>query len=130
MLVSAIVAMSLEGVIGIGNELPWHLRDDLRNFKAVTLGKPIIMGRKTFDSIGKPLPGRTNIVLSRDADLIIAGCTTATVLADALSAAQTVGDSEAVVIGGSEIYAISMPYLQRIYLTLVECKLSGDAWFP
>ena len=107
MKMSLIVAVSRNGVIGVDNKLPWHLPDDLQYFKSVTMGKPLVMGRKTYDSIGRPLPGRTNIVLTRDASWSAPGIEVATTLDDALSLARKActnsGADEVMVIGGEQI---------------------------
>lgn len=127
-LVSLVVAAAQNNVIGRGNDLPWHLPDDLKRFKAVTLGKPIIMGRKTYASIGRPLPGRTNIVISRQTQFAAEGCTTVTSLEEALAAA---GDtSEAMVIGGAEIFRQALPRADQLYLTRVHADVPGDTFFP
>ncbi len=132
MKLSLIVAVAENGVIGQQNALPWRLPEDLKHFKALTLGKPVIMGRKTFDSIGKPLPGRTNIVITRQSGLAIPGCVVVPSLPAALTAAGDAagGASEAMVIGGAEIYAQALPQAQRIYLTRVHADVTGDAFFP
>ena len=131
---SMIVAMSKNGVIGINNTLPWHLRDDLQNFKRVTQGKPIIMGRKTYDSIGRPLPGRSNIILSRQAALVIEGCETVSTIDQAAASAvitcKESGVDEYFVIGGAEVYSMCMPFVQQLYITVVDVVLDGDAWLP
>lgn len=122
-----IVAVTPTGVIGRDNRLPWHLPDDLRRFKALTMGKPIVMGRRTFESIGRPLPGRRNIVLSRRAQLP-EGVIPARDWPAALAAA---GDApEIMVIGGAEIYALALPWARRIHLTVVDAEIDGDAHFP
>ena len=115
-------------VIGAGGRLPWHLPADLRHFRTLTLGKPIVMGRRTFESIGRPLPGRTNIVVTRDPELRGAGVWVALDLEAALALAQPLG--EVMVIGGASIYAGALPLCERIYLTEVHAKISGDTWFP
>ena len=134
MRLSLIVAVSENGVIGRENALPWHLPGDLKRFKAITMGKPIIMGRKTFESIGRPLPGRTNIVLTRDANFSHDGVETALDLAEALRVAQertgTSEDDEAMIIGGAGIYKLALPSAHRIYLTEVHMTVSGDTYFP
>lgn len=120
--------MDRNRLIGNNNQLPWHLPVDFAHFKSVTMGKPIIMGRKTFESIGKPLPGRRNIVLSRAAGLAIEGVDVVTSLDEARS---IVGDGdELMVIGGSTIYQLVLAEAQRMYLTHVEAEFEGDAWFP
>ena len=127
-MISLIVAASENGVIGRDGELPWRQSDDLRRFKAVTMGKPIVMGRKTWESIGRPLPGRQNIVVSRQPGLDIEG---ADVVASASTAVDAAHDAdEIMVIGGSEIYALFMPLASRVYLTRVHAHVEGDARFP
>jgi dihydrofolate reductase len=132
--VSIIVAVAENGVIGKGNTLPWHLPEDLRHFKQVTMGKPIIMGRRTFESIGKPLPGRTNIVITRDPTFHAAGTAVVFSLEEALALARNTalrgGVDEVVVIGGAEIYATALPRADRLYLTEVHAAVEGDALLP
>lgn len=136
MKLSLIVAAAKNNVIGRNNELPWYLPQDLKYFKSVTLGKPVIMGRKTFESIGKPLPGRTNIVVTRQPDWKFAGVLVAQGLAEALNVAQQFRgelhqlSEEVMVIGGAEIYRHALPLADRIYLTRVEAEINGDAFFP
>ncbi|MGI9234467.1 MAG: type 3 dihydrofolate reductase [Woeseiaceae bacterium] len=127
-MISIIVAASTNSVIGAGGDLPWKISDDLKRFKRLTLGKPVIMGRRTWDSIGRPLPGRQNIVVTRQADFQAEGCEVVASPADALRAAGDV--DEIVVIGGSEIYALFLPKASRIYLTRVQARVEGDAYFP
>ena len=127
-MLSIIVAVAENGVIGSDNRLPWHLPDDLKRFKALSLGKPIVMGRRTFDSIGRPLPGRTNIVISRQSGLTIEGVRVVHSLDEALSAAGTV--PEIVVIGGAEIFRQVLPRTNRIHLTRVHAHVPGDVLFP
>jgi dihydrofolate reductase len=134
MKISLIVAVSRNGVIGIDNQLPWHLPEDLKYFKSVTMGKPIIMGRKTFDSIGRPLPGRTNIVITRNSSWQVEGVEVAQTLAQAmtlgkLACAQADVD-EVMVIGGEQIYRMTLPAADRLYLTEVQAEVEGDATFP
>jgi dihydrofolate reductase len=127
-LVSLIVAMARNGVIGRDNALPWRLAEDLRRFKAATLGKPILMGRKTFESIGHALPGRSNLVLTRDPGWMAPGAVVVHSVEAALAAA---GDApELVVIGGAEIYRLVMPFARRMYLTHVHADVPGDTYFP
>lgn len=128
MKLTLIVAVADNGVIGRQNELPWRLPEDLKRFKALTMGKPIIMGRKTFESIGKPLPGRTNIVITRQADLSLPGCVLVDSLPAALAAAGNV--DEAMVIGGGEIYRQALARADRVELTEVHAAIEGDARFP
>ena len=126
---SAIWAQSESGVIGHEGGLPWHAPTDLKHFKAVTLGKPILMGRATFDSIGRPLPGRQNIVLSRTARAI-EGATVVRDLNEALAVAR--GAPELMVIGGAQVYALALPQCTRVYRTLVssDAPISGDTFLP
>jgi dihydrofolate reductase len=128
-----IVAVADNGTIGVRNGLPWRLPEDLQRFKALTLGKPIIMGRKTFESIGKPLPGRTNIVITRQTDLQLPGCIVVPSLEAAIRAAHTASHAtsyEVLVIGGAEIYRQALPQAARVYLTRVHVSIAGDASFP
>ncbi|MFZ5723675.1 MAG: dihydrofolate reductase [Pseudomonadota bacterium] len=131
---SLIAALADNGVIGRDNKLPWHLPGDLKYFKAVTLGKPVIMGRKTWESLGRPLPGRTNIVITRRRDYAPPGAKVAGSLEEALRLAGQValidGVDECVVIGGAEIYAQALPRCDRMYLTEVHADVAGDAFFP
>lgn len=128
------VAMASNGVIGRDNALPWHLPEDLRYFKRTTLGKPVIMGRKTFESIGRPLPGRPNIVVSRRIDWTATGVTVVDSLASALASGQALaassGAEELVVIGGAQIYAAALSLASRLYVTEVHAMVDGDTWFP
>ncbi len=128
MIVSIIAAMDRNRLIGNKNQLPWHLPADLAHFKKVTMGKPVIMGRKTYESIGRPLPGRTNIVLTRDPSFQADGVITTDSLAAAIELA---GDAdEVMIIGGGSIYELALPIADRLYLTYVENSFDGDAWFP
>ena len=126
MRLSLILACAETGVIGVGNRLPWHLPEDLKYFKRVTMGKPVIMGRRTFESIGRPLPGRTNIVISRTAGFAPEGVTVVASFDAALDAVEP-GTDEAMVIGGAQIYREAMPRADRIYLTEVHAAFDGDA---
>jgi len=128
MRLSLIAALARNRVIGRENRLPWHLAADLKHFKALTLGKPVIMGRKTFESIGKPLPGRTNIVLTRDSDFQAPDCVVVHDIDAALRAAA--GHEEAMVMGGANLYQQFLPRADRLYLTEVKAEVAGDAWFP
>jgi dihydrofolate reductase len=129
-LLSAIVAMSENRVIGKDNTLPWHLPADLKHFKEITTGHFIIMGRKTFESIGKPLPNRSNIVLSRDINYQAPGCETVSTIDEALRMAEAAQQNEIFIIGGAEIYRQLLPTIERLYITIVHCNIGGDAWFP
>lgn len=123
-----IAAVAKNGVIGSNNTLPWRLPEDLRRFKALTLNHPIIMGRKTWESLGRPLPGRSNIVITRDRRFKATGCIVADSLAAALDAC---GETEeAFVIGGAEIYALAMPLAQCLQLTEIHQEFQGDTCFP
>lgn len=127
-LVSLIVAMAQNGVIGRDNALPWRLPADLKRFKAFTLGKAILMGRKTFESIGKPLPERANLVLTRDRAWYAAGVIVVHSVEQAL--AQAGATQELVAIGGAQIYRLVLPFARRIYLTHVHADVPGDTFFP
>ena len=127
-LISLIVAMAANGAIGRDNSLPWRLPDDLKRFKAITTGKPLLMGRKTYESIGRPLPGRTNLVLTRDREWRADGVVIVRSLGQALGCARDA--EELVAIGGEEIYRLLMPFARRIYLTLVHADIPGDTFFP
>ena len=129
MFLSLIVAASEHNVIGKDNKLPWHLPDDLKRFKALTRGHAVIMGRKTFDSIGHALPERTNIVVSRQLEVAPAGCELANSLTDALRIAKPTSE-EVFVIGGGDIYAQAIDLADRIYLTRVHTTIDGDVFFP
>jgi dihydrofolate reductase len=126
--VSVIAALAKNRVIGIENSLPWSLPEDLAHFKALTLNHPILMGRKTFESLGRPLPGRTNIVITRNPDYRPQGCKVAASIPDAL--ALCADADEAFFIGGAELYAQAIPLADRLYLTEVNIEPVGDAWFP
>lgn len=127
-ILSFVVAMARNGVIGRDNQLPWRLPADLRHFKAVTMGKPVVMGRRTYASIGRPLPGRTNIVVTRDSAYRAEGCRVVHSIEEALAAG---GDAaEVMIIGGAELYRQLLPRADRIYLTRIEEDFSGDTYFP
>lgn len=128
MIISIIAAMDRNHLIGNKNQLPWHLPADFAHFKAVTMGKPIVMGRKTFESIGKSLPGRKNIVLTRNPEVKFEGVDCVSDFSQAVSLADDA--EELMVIGGSTIYEMLMQDVDRMYLTYVEAEFSGDAWFP
>jgi dihydrofolate reductase len=134
MRLALIAAVAQNGVIGRDNSLPWQLSSDLAYFKRCTLGKPILMGRRTYEAIGRPLPGRTNIVISRARELRIQGAEVVGNLAAALKlgeiAARRDNSGELMVIGGAEIYRLALPLAQRLYLTEVHGEVDGDARFP
>ena len=129
-----IVAVARNGVIGCDNKLPWHLPEDLKWFKANTMGKPMIMGRKTFESLGEPLPGRPHIVISRNPDFGCEGVAVAPSIDKALEIAKIcaaeAGASEIMVIGGANLYRQMLPRVERIYKTAIELEPEGDAYFP
>jgi dihydrofolate reductase len=132
--IALIVARARNGVIGRDNTMPWHLPEDLRYFKRVTLGKPVIMGRNTWESLGKPLPGRDNIVITRNENFYAHGATvvndleTALLLADSLADAR--GVDEIMLIGGAQIYAAALPQVTRAYVTEIDADIDGDTFFP
>ena len=134
MKIALIWAMSRNRVIGRNNALPWHLPGDLKYFKRVTMGKPLIMGRKTHESIGRPLPGRANIVISRNPDYQAEGVKVVQSLDEAIRLAENIalidGAEEAIVMGGAEIYALALPHADRLYMTQVHAEVDGDAYFP
>jgi dihydrofolate reductase len=130
MIISLLVAMDERRGIGLDNRLPWHLSSDLRMFKSLTIGRHLIMGRKTFESIGKALPGRRTVVLSRDPDYRPEGTQTAASLEEALALARDQGEQEAFVVGGSEVFTLAMPYADRLYLTRVHAVTPADVFFP
>ena len=130
MIISLVVAMEENRGIGQDNRLPWHLSADLRLFKQHTIGHHLIMGRKTYDSIGKPLPGRTTIVLTRNLAFYLDGVLIAHSLNEALSLARQAGETEAFIIGGGEIFAQALPMADRIYLTRVHAQVFCDTFFP
>ncbi len=135
MKITLVVAMARNRVIGRDNALPWHLPEDLKHFRALTMGKPIVMGRRTFASIGKALPGRTSIVVSRQPDLDLPeGVLLAASVPDALVLAHEIaardGVEECMVIGGADIYRQCLPLAERIQLTLIEQEVEGDTVFP
>jgi dihydrofolate reductase len=123
-----VVAMAENRVIGAGNAMPWHLPDDLKRFKALTLGTPLLMGRKTFDSIGRPLPGRTSLVMTRDAQWKADGVVVVRSLDEAIVQAGPV--SQISVIGGAEIFRLALPTAHRIHLTMIHARIPGDTFFP
>ena len=127
-MLSLIAALARNHTVGIANRLPWHLSDDLKYFKATTSGHPIIMGRKTYDSIGRPLPGRHNIVVTRDRNWKADGVTVVHSIAEAVAAAGKV--NEVFLIGGASLYAEALPLADRLYLTEIDADFDGDAFFP
>ena len=133
-IVSMIVAMASNRVIGRNNQLPWYLPNDLKYFKAATMGKPIVMGRKTFESIGRPLPGRANIVVTSNPEFTAEGVKVVHSPEEAMRLGKDIafvdGAKEVMVIGGSQLYQEMLPLAQRLYLTEVKAEVEGDALFP
>ena len=129
MKISLIVAMATNRAIGLDNKMPWHLSADLKKFKAITMGSPIVMGRKTYESIGKPLPGRTNIIISRNLEYQQSDCL---VFNNINTAIETIGkDAEEIfIIGGAELYKATLPHADNLYLTLIQQDFIGDTYFP
>ncbi|ROM20170.1 diacylglycerol kinase [Pseudomonas protegens] len=131
---SLIAALAQNRVIGVDNSMPWHLPGDFKFFKATTLGKPIIMGRKTWDSLGRPLPGRLNIVVSRQTGLVLEGAEVYPSLEAAVARAEEwaleQGANELMLIGGAQLYSQGLEQADRLYLTRVALSPEGDAWFP
>ena len=134
MLVSLIVAMDRRGLIGNESGLPWRLSADLKRFRAFTWGKPIVMGRRTMELIGKPLPGRFNIVLSRNPAYMATGCEVTQTLQEALALAQDqlarAGGNEVMIIGGGKVYAEAIPHWDRLYVSVVDGEVQGSVYFP
>ena len=127
-MISIIVAVAHNGVIGGKNAMPWHISEDLKRFKAITSGHPVVMGRKTFESLGKPLPNRRNVIITRNHDYRVPGAETAASLEEALS---LFAPSEDVfIIGGGEIYRQALPFADRMYITWVLADIDGDTTFP
>lgn len=126
-MISMIWAMGRNNALGCKNRMPWHIPADFAYFKRITMGKTVIMGRKTFDSLGKPLPGRKNIVITRATDYSPEGCTTVHSIKKAM---EYIGEEEAFIIGGAEIYKEFLPIADRLYLTLIEKEFEADAFFP
>jgi dihydrofolate reductase len=130
MIVSIIAAMDRKRGIGVDNKLPWRLSADLKRFRELTMGHHIIVGRKTFESIGRPLPGRRMIVVTRDRSYKAEGCGLAHSVEDAIDLARERGESEAFICGGAEIYAQSIGIVDRMYLTFVDAEVAADTFFP
>ena len=129
--ISIIVALSeTTRAIGKDNDLLWKIPEDLKRFKSLTMGHPIIMGRKTFESIGRPLPGRTNIIVTRNKGYVVPGATIVSSIEEAIAYAKNIDIQELFVIGGQEIYTLALPYTDRLYLTLIQSDLQGDVFFP
>lgn len=130
MILSIIVAMDENGCIGLNNQLPWRLSADLRRFKALTMGHHLIMGRKTYESIGRPLPGRTSIVITRQESFNAPGCITSHSFTTALTIAENAGENEAFIIGGAQVFNQALPIADKIYLTLIHASYDCDVHFP
>lgn len=130
--ITAIAAMDKNGVIGANNDLPWRLPDDLKAFKKLTVHRPIIMGRKTYESIGRPLPKRANIILTRDPNYTAEGCLIAQTIEQAveLATGNFVEKKEIIIGGGGVIYTLFLPLLTHMVLTKVDAEIDGDTWFP
>ena len=128
MKISIVVAMASNRVIGLNNTMPWHLSADLQNFKKITMGKPILMGRRTFESIGRPLPGRKNIIVSRNKDYKQQGCLVYNSIDEALENCRD--EEEIMIVGGACFYETMLPVADRIYLTQIHKHFEGDTFFP
>ncbi len=129
MKISLIVAMATNRAIGLDNKMPWHLSADLKKFKAITMGSPIVMGRKTYESIGRPLPGRNNIIISRNLDYQQVGCLVFNDINTAIETSSKDAD-EIFIIGGAELYKAVLPLANNLYLTLINQDFKGDTFFP
>ena len=125
--ITLVAAMARNGAIGLDGAMPWHLPRELKHFKSVTMGHPIVMGRKTWESVGRPLPGRQNIVVTRNPDYRAEGCD---VVASLQAAVRVAKGEEVMVIGGGELYRQAMPHADRMVLTRVDCEPAADTWFP
>ena len=129
MTITLVAAVATNGVIGRGGGLPWRLPEDMRHFKTLTVGHVLVMGRRTYDSIGRPLPGRTTIVVTRDPAWESEGVRTAPTVERALSEARSLND-EVFVVGGAEVYQAALPYADRMVITHIDAEPEGDTWFP
>jgi len=123
-----IAAMSTNRVIGINNQLPWHMPADLKHFKSLTINKPVVMGRKTYESIGKPLPNRQNIIVTKQANYRASGCDVVNSIDAAINAAEA--KHEIMIIGGANLFEQCLPLAKRLYLTVIETNIAGDTFFP
>ena len=130
MIVSLIVAIEKTGGIGLDGSVPWHLRDDLLNFKALTMGHHLIMGRSTYESIGRLLPGRTMVVVTRNRNYRAPGCLIVNSIEDAIELARSRGETEVFVIGGAQIYAQTLAFADRLHITQVHARVECDVFFP
>lgn len=125
-----VVAMTPDRVIGLDGDMPWHIPEDLKHFRRVTMGHAIIMGRVTHESIGRALPGRQNIVITRQQDADFEGCDVVNTLESAIDMAREAGDAEPRVVGGGAIYALALPLATKLFLTEVDMAVAGDTFFP
>ena len=130
MKISLVAAMDANRVIGADNDMPWHLPADMKRFRSVTLGKPVVMGRRTYESIGAPLPQRENIILTRDTSFAALGCLVFQELTAVFKTFAERDVDELMIIGGGEVYAQAMPQAGHLYLTRIDAELNGDTWFP
>ena len=130
MKISLVAAMDANRVIGADNDMPWHLPADMKRFRSVTLGKPVVMGRRTYESIGTPLPQRENIILTRDTSFAAPGCLVFQELTAVFKTFAERDVDELMIIGGGEVYAQAMPQAGHLYLTRIDAELNGDTWFP
>jgi len=130
MIVSMIVAMTPDMVIGKEDHLPWHIKSDLQRFKRITSGHHVVMGRVNYEDIGRPLPNRTNLILTRDTSFKADGCTTVASIEEAIRIAENAGETELFVIGGASAYRAAMPYADKLYLTIVCARVKGTVKFP
>lgn len=128
--ISIICALSESRVIGKNNSLIWKIPEDMQRFRQITAGHPVIMGRKTYESIGKPLPNRTNIIITRDTAYKVSGCIVVSSLEEALEQAKKVEHNEIFIIGGGEIYRQALPFTDKLYLTIIKGSFEGDTFFP
>ncbi|GGG06511.1 dihydrofolate reductase [Pontibacter amylolyticus] len=129
-MIAIVVAIAENNVIGKDNQLIWHLPADLRHFKQKTMGHPMIMGRKTFESIGKPLPGRTTIIVTRQEDYKAEGCIVMNSVEEAIAKGKELDSEQVSIVGGAEIYKQALPYVDTLYLTEVHYAFDGDTFFP
>lgn len=131
MIIAIIVAVAKDNIIGAGNTIPWYCPEDLKYFKRTTLGYPVLMGRKTYDSLKiKPLPGRKNIIITRDHSLTIKGCDVVTSIEQGIALSESTHAEKLFVIGGADIYRQCIPFAQQLYITEVDVQVKGDCHFP
>ena len=130
MKISAIVAAASNNVIGKNNDMPWHMPADLKHFKSITTGHHIIMGRKNYQSIGRPLPNRTNVIITSNRQFYVSGCKIVHSLEEALTIAHEANEREAFIIGGGSIYNLALPIIDKIYFTEIHAQIEGDVFFP